>query len=239
MGELVMSSQTGSQRLEVRLLACQAIEVPSLARSGPVEVFRVDVSTDEDPDRLGEAPSAQAALELWPQLRYVGGQVAIEGATDAICDSISEILTESPVVAPPDGWFGGAPSFPFEVFINGDSSMEWGSVYDLDADQLASVGSDYGAFSISFIDGWLIDSGSDEDDTCTWIGTDVPEQTLAEYGEDLVLSPPMWPSGTELRVSISGLDPDRAASILAVLTDGRLDGYYEALSFNGRSVSLV
>ena len=234
-----MSSQTGSQRLEVRMLAGQANQILSLAKSGSVEVFRIDVSTDEDPDRLGEAPSAQAALELWPQLRHVGDEVAIEVATDAIFDSISEILTKSPVVAPPDGWFRGAPSFPFEVLINGESGMEWGSVYELNADELASIGSDYGGFTISFVDGWLIDSGTDEEDTCTWIGTDVSERTLAEYGEGLVLSPPMWPSGTELRVSISGLDPERSTSILAALTDGRLDGYYEVLSFNGQSISLV
>ena len=217
----------------------RASEIRSLEESGPVEVLRSAESSGQPVERLGDAPSARIALDRWRELRHVGSEVMIEAATDAICDWISEVIYESPVMAPPDGWIEGVPSLPVEALVNGGGWVEWGSIDELGAVELASVGSDYGYFDLALLDGWLVESGSDIGSDFTWVGTDVAEPTLMGYAEDLVISPPMWPSGSELSVSVHGLDPERFASIVAALTDGRLDGYYELLVVNGRRIPLT
>ncbi|MFZ4433310.1 MAG: hypothetical protein ACOYOQ_08975 [Microthrixaceae bacterium] len=206
--------------------------------------LQLDVVRGQEPDardgeRLGEASSIRAALEQWHELRCVGDAIELTMATDDLANEIGDVLIAAPVLAPPEGWEDGYPNTPFLVPVNGDDWLEFDIGDGFGGQELASISGTIGCISIEFIDGWLRRCSTDVDDAFDWIGTDADDAELEHYGVDLVLSPPMWPSGSHLEVNLLATTSRPTGEIVDKLTDGRLGGYFDSLVFNGRYIELT
>lgn len=228
MGQVLWRTKMGDRILEVALTGSSHVDIASDVdplELGPVGVRRVVAGVEED---LGVADTVADALETWDELRELGDDVECTCAGDP--SWFSDFLYGKVRLAPPQGWVD-LPRTLGGFEING----EWFelNLQDVPWEEVASIGGEYVGFILSYLDGWLQQLATDMDDEYRWAG---PDPDLEAEGWDLVLGPPMWPTGSELDVRLSFVTDPTAPEVVSEFVTPSITEMHSYIVLNGVTI---
>lgn len=228
MGRVLWRTEMGDRVLEVALTGPHDVDIASDVdplELGPVQVRGVVAGVEED---LGVADTVADALEAWDELRELGD--AVECTCVGEPWRFSEFLYGKVRLAPPPGW-ADLPHTLGGFEING----EWFelNLQDVPWEEVASIGGEFGGFTLSYLDGWLQQRATDMEDEYRWAG---PGPDLEAEGWALVLGPPMWPTGSELDVRLSFVTDSTAPEVVSEFVTPSITEMHSYIVLNGVTI---
>jgi hypothetical protein len=224
MGDVLWSARNGDTTTEIRLEGESIQMDQDTFSTGPVAVVEVAADVER---QLGGAQSVIEAFRLWPQLLTFGTRTVCAWAGHV--DELDDTLGEDVRLAPPEHWAGSAIECDqLDVPVN--DGFWSASLHNLAWENVATVASEWGAWSVSVFDGWSWTSSNDTDEAqFEWVGLDTfPDTEVIS----LVGNPPNWPRGDDLEVHVASESPEFTQQLAELLASSEATEIYRTIRLN-------